>query len=150
MLWLIYLSLGDYATSHRAAEEAYSINPASGDNLANLMYTDQWLNRLDEAKATLQGAHARGAESPWVPLVVYMVNFLEHDAAGMDQQLAQAIGKSGIDDQILFLQSETAAYGGELVKSRDLMRRAADSARRAGEKENTAEIWRTLRFARRC
>ncbi|MGA8232995.1 MAG: protein kinase [Candidatus Acidiferrales bacterium] len=139
MLWLVYLSLGDYATSHRAAEEAYSINPASGDNLANLMYTDQWLNRLDEAKATLQGARARGAESPWVPLVVYMVNFLEHDAAGMDQQVAQAIGKPGIDDQILFLQSETAAYGGELVKSRDLMRRAADSAQRAGEKETAAE-----------
>jgi tetratricopeptide (TPR) repeat protein len=139
MLWLVYLSLGDYATSHRAAEEAYSINPASGNNLANLMYTDQWLNRLDEAKATLQGARARGAESPWVPLVVYMVNFLEHDTAGMDQQVAQAIGKPGIDDQILFLQSETAASGGALVKSRDLMRRAADSAQRAGEKETAAE-----------
>jgi len=139
MLWLVYLSLGDYATSHRAAEEAYSINPASGDNLVNLMYTDQWLNRLDEAKATLLDARAHGAESPWVPLVVYMVNFLEHDAAGMDQQVAQAIGKPGIDDQIFFLQSETAAYGGEFVKSRDLMHRAADSAQRAGEKETAAE-----------
>jgi hypothetical protein len=48
-----------------------------------------------------------------------MVNFLEHAAAGMDQQVAQAIGKPGIDDQILFLQSETAAYGGELAKSRE-------------------------------
>jgi len=139
MLWLVYLSLGNYETSHRAAQEAYRINPGSGDNLVNLMYANQWLNRLDEAKATLQDSRAHNVESPWIPLVVYMLNFLEHDAAGMDQQVAQAIGKPGIDDQILFLQSETAAYGGELTKSRELMRRAADSAQRAGEKETAAE-----------
>ena len=139
MLWLVYLSLGDYENSHRAAQEAYRINPASGDNLVNLMYTDQWLNRLDEARATLQEARTRNVESPWIPLVVYMLNFLQHDPAGMDHEVAQAAGKPGIDDQILFLQSETAAFGGELAKSRDLMRRAADSAQRIGEKETAAE-----------
>jgi serine/threonine protein kinase/tetratricopeptide (TPR) repeat protein len=139
MLWLVYLSLGDYGTSHRAAQEAYRINPGSGNNLVGLMYTDQWLNRLDEAKATLHDARAHNVDSPWIPLIVYMVNFLEHDTTGMDQQVAQAIGKPGIDDQILFLQSETAAYGGQLAKSRELMRRAADSAQRAGEEETSAE-----------
>ncbi len=139
MLWLVYLSLGDYDNAHRTAQEAYRINPASGDNLVNLMYTDQWLNRLDEAKATLQEARTRNVESPWVPLVVYMQNFLQHDAAGMDHEIAQATGKPGIDDQILFLQSETAAFGGELTKSRDLMRRAVDSAQRIGETETAAE-----------
>jgi serine/threonine protein kinase/tetratricopeptide (TPR) repeat protein len=139
MLWLVYLSLGDYENAHRTAQEAYRINPASGDNLVNLMYTDQWLNRLDEARATLQEARTRNVESPWVPLVVYMLNFLQHDAAGMDHEVAQATGKPGIDDEILFLQSETAAFGGELAKSRDLMRRAADSAQRIGEKETAAE-----------
>jgi hypothetical protein len=68
-----------------------------------------------------------------------MMNFLEHDLAGMDHEVAQAIGKPGIDDQILFLQSETSAYGGELAKSRELMHRAADSAQRVGEKETAAE-----------
>jgi len=139
MLWLVYLSLGNYDTSHRAAQEAYRINPGSGDNVVNLMYADQWLNRLDEAKATLQEARAHNVESPWVPLVVYMLNFLQHDPAGMDHEVAQATGKPGVDDQILFLQSETAAFAGELAKSRDLMRRAADSAQRAGEKETAAE-----------
>jgi serine/threonine protein kinase/tetratricopeptide (TPR) repeat protein len=139
MLWLVYLSLGDYATSHRAAQEAYRINPASGNNVVSLLYTAQWLNRLDEAKAILQEARAHHVESPWVPLVVYMMNFLEHDTAGMDHQVAQALGKPGIDDQILFLQSETAAYGGELAQSRELTRRAADSAQRIGETETAAE-----------
>ena len=139
MLWLVYFSQGDYETSHRAAQEAYKINPASGDNLVNLMYSGQWLNRLDEAKSTLQDARARSVDSPWVPLVVYMLDFLQHDAAGMDHEIAQATGKPGIDDAMLFLQSETAAFGGELAKSRDLMRRAADSAQRTGGKETAAE-----------
>jgi eukaryotic-like serine/threonine-protein kinase len=139
MVWLVYLSLGDFEMAHRAAQEAFRINPGSGNNLVGLMYTDQWLNRLDEAKATLQDSRSHNVDSPWVPLVVYMANFLEHDAAGMDREVAQAIGKPGIDDQILFLQSETAAYGGELAKSRELMRRAADSAQRVGEKETAAE-----------
>ena len=139
MLWLVYLSLGDYDTAHRAAQEAYRINPGSGDNLVNLMYADQWLNRLDESKATLRDSRAHNVDSPWVPVVVYMMNFLEHDLAGMDHEVAQAIGKPGIDDQILFLQSETSAYGGELAKSRELMHRAADSAQRVGEKETAAE-----------
>ena len=39
----------------------------------------------------------------------------------------------------MYLESETAAYGGELAKSLDLTRQAADSAQRADEKEPAAE-----------
>jgi|SRR5216684_1508890 len=46
---------------------------------------------------------------------------------------------SPVEDQMLFLESETAAYAGELAKTRELTRRAADSARRAQEKETAAE-----------
>jgi ATP/maltotriose-dependent transcriptional regulator MalT len=57
----------------------------------------------------------------------------------MEQQVAAATGKTGVEDQMFFLESETAAYGGEFAKSRDLMRRASDSAQRANEKETAAE-----------
>ncbi len=57
----------------------------------------------------------------------------------MERQVADATGKPGVDDQILFLQSETASYNGEFAKSRDLTRRAADSAERTNEKETAAE-----------
>ena len=40
---------------------------------------------------------------------------------------------------MLFLESETAAYGGEFAKSRELTRRAADSAQRVNQKETAAE-----------
>jgi ATP/maltotriose-dependent transcriptional regulator MalT len=71
--------------------------------------------------------------------VLYNVDFLSHDAAGMERQVAEATGKPGVDDQIFFLESETAAYGGELTKSRQLMRSAVDSAQRSDEKETAAE-----------
>jgi tetratricopeptide (TPR) repeat protein len=57
----------------------------------------------------------------------------------MQQQVVAATGKPGVDDQVLFLESETAAYNGEFAKSRELARRASDSALRGSEKEVAAE-----------
>jgi tetratricopeptide (TPR) repeat protein len=57
----------------------------------------------------------------------------------MDQQVAAAMGMPGVEDQMLFLESETAAAGGQFGKARELARQAADSARRAQEKETAAE-----------
>jgi tetratricopeptide (TPR) repeat protein len=138
-LWLIYTGLGDYEKAHRAAQDAFRINSASGNNLVNVMYADQWLNRVAEAKSTLQDARAHNVDSPWVALVVYMLDFLQHDAVGMEQQASAAMGIPGVEDQMLFLESETAGCGGEFTKARELTRRAVDSARRAQEKETAAE-----------
>jgi len=57
----------------------------------------------------------------------------------MERQVGDATGKPGVDDQILFLESETAAYNGEFAESRELTRRAADSAARTNESETAAE-----------
>jgi len=138
-LWLVYAGLGDYEKAHRAAQEAFRINPASGNNLVNLMYADQWLNRVAEARSTLQDARAHHVDSPWIALIVYTLDFLQHEGVDMDRQAAAAMGIPGIEDQMLFLQSETAAGGGEFTKARELTRRAVDSARRAQEKETAAE-----------
>jgi tetratricopeptide (TPR) repeat protein len=138
-LWLIYTGLGDYEKANRAAQDAFRINSASGNNLVNVMYAAQWLNRVAEAKSALQDARTHDVDSPWVALVVYMLDFLQHDSVGMEQQASAATGIPGVEDQMLFLESETAAYGGEFTKARERTRRAVDSARRAQEKETAAE-----------
>jgi len=138
-LWLIYAALGDYEKSHMAAQQAVNLNPASSNNSVNLIYADQWIDHLDEAKATAQEARGKHLDSPWFSLVLYNVDFLAHDAAGMEREAASSAAKPGIDNQMLFLESETAAYGGEFAKSRELTRRAADSAQRVSEKETAAE-----------
>ncbi|MGB2616163.1 MAG: protein kinase [Candidatus Acidiferrales bacterium] len=138
-LWFTYTSMGDYPKANAAALQALQLNPGSGNNYVNLAYTYLWIDQLDQAKATVRESRAHNIDSPWLPLVLYVVNFLQHDVAEMQQQVTTATGKPGVDDQILFLESETAAYYGEFAKSRELTRRAADSAQRVNEKEAAAE-----------
>ncbi len=138
-LWVTYAFMGDYEKAHAAALQAVKLNPGSGNNYVNLAYSYQWIGQLDQAKATAQESRAHNIDSPWLPLVLYNVNFLEHDAAAMERQVASATGKPGIDDQILFLESETAASHGQLTNAQELTRRAADSAQRVDEKEAAAE-----------
>jgi eukaryotic-like serine/threonine-protein kinase len=138
-LWTIFTFMGDYEKARAAALQAWKINSGSGNNSVNLTYSYQWINQLDQAKALVQDARAHHVDSPWFPLVLYNVDFLQHDTAGMEQQVADATGKPGVEDQILFLESETAAYNGEFAKSRELTRRAADAAERTNEKETAAE-----------
>ena len=138
-LWYTYLTLGDYAKADAAAQRAFKINPASSNNYVSLVYCDQWLNRLDQAKATVEKSRSEKLDSPWFPLVLYVVDFLKNDPGGMEQQAAAPMGIPGVEDQMFFLESETAADGGQFNKARDLTRRAAESARRAQEKETAAE-----------
>ena len=138
-LWFIHTAFGDYAKAAAAAERGFKINPDSSNNYVSLIYCDQWLNRLDQAKARVQQSRSNKLDSPWFPIVLYVVAFLQNDAAGMEQQAAATRGIPGVEDQMLFLESETAACGGQFGKARDLARQAAESARRAQEKETAAE-----------
>ncbi len=138
-LWLIYVQLGELQNSLQAGQEAVKLDPGSANNSVNLVYAYQWVNRLDEAKATAQEAKTHNVYSPWTPLVLYVVDFLQHDAAGMEREAAAEMGKPSLENQMLFLESETAAYGGEFRKARELTERASDSAQRADLKETAAE-----------
>jgi len=138
-LWLVYTFMGGYEKGNAAALQAERINPVSGNNYVNLAYSYQWIDQLDQAKATVRESRAHKIDSPWLPLILYNVNFLLHDNAGMEQQVADAAGKTGVEDQMFFLESETAAYKGEFAKSREFTRRASDSAQRIDEKEAAAE-----------
>jgi tetratricopeptide (TPR) repeat protein len=139
LLWVIHLAFGDYARSDVAAKRAFEINPDSSNNYVSLIYCDQYLGRLDQAKAAVEQSRAKKLNSPWYAIILYMIDFLQNDRAGMEQQVAAAMGTPGIEDQMFFLESETAAYDGQFGKAHDLARRAADSARRAQEKETAAE-----------
>ena len=91
------------------------------------------MGHLEEAKATIREAQARNLKSPYMPQCLYEVDFLRHDAAGMEREAAELMGKPGYEDQMLEIQSDTAVYGGQLAKARDLTVRAVLSARRADE-----------------
>jgi tetratricopeptide (TPR) repeat protein len=138
-LWYIHLICGDYPRADAAAKRAFEINPDSSNNYVSLMYCDQDLGRYDQAKAAAEQSRAKGLNSPWYPLILYVVDFLQNNPAGMAQQAAATQGIPGVEDQMFFVESETAADHGQFGQARELTRRAADSARRAQENETAAE-----------
>jgi tetratricopeptide (TPR) repeat protein len=139
MLWYIHLICGNYARADAAAKRAFEINPDSSNNYVSLMYCDQYLVRYDQAKAAAEQSRAKKLNSPWYPLILYVVDFLQNDPAGMAKQATETHGIPGVEDQMFFVESETAADNGQFGQARELTRRAADSARRAQEKETAAE-----------
>ena len=138
-LWYIHLICGDYPRADAAAKRAFEINPDSSNNYVSLMYCDQYLGRYDQAKAAAEQSRAKRLNSPWYPLILYVVDFLQNNPAGMAQQAAATQGIPGVEDQMFLVESDTAADHGQFRQARELTRRAADSARRAQENETAAE-----------
>jgi eukaryotic-like serine/threonine-protein kinase len=134
-LGVIYGNLGDYDKALAGAQESMKLAPGSGVAYANLVGSYLQVNRLDEARATAQEAQAHKLDNPLIHVSLYGIDFLQHDAAGMEREAAGLMGKPGFEDAMLGSESDTAAYGGQFAKARELTRRASDSAQRADEKE---------------
>jgi hypothetical protein len=134
-----YLLLGDYEKSLAASQLALKLNPGSGLSYANLVTGYYDLNRFDEARATAAEAKAHNLDSPTIHETLYVLDFMQHDAAGMEREAAEVMGKPGYEDQLLSSEASMAAYAGQFSKSRELMRRASESAQRADEKETAAD-----------
>jgi hypothetical protein len=114
------------------------LGPGRGDLYADLAAAYLPLNRLDEAKATAREARAHNLDGHNLHAVLYLVDFLQHDASGMEREAAGMMGKPGYEDEMLSAESDTVAYSGEFTRARELTRRAAESAQRADEKEVAA------------
>ena len=138
----LFWAVGLYDKGLAEAREALRLNPASGNNFENLAVSYFFLNRPDEARATIQEAWAKKLDTPYVHLLAFNLAFLQNDAAGMAQQMAWVKGKRGVEDVFLAAEADTAAYSGQLGKARELSRRAVASAQHAEERE-TAEGYET-------
>jgi DNA-binding winged helix-turn-helix (wHTH) protein/tetratricopeptide (TPR) repeat protein len=129
---------GRYDQGLIESREEFRLNP-NGDGYFDLLYFYLRLNRLKEAQSTVEEAAAKNFDSPSIRNLVYELRFLQNDATGMSQQVAWATGKLGVEDGLLGLEADTAAYSGRLGRARDLSRQAVVSAKRAEEPEVAAE-----------
>jgi serine/threonine protein kinase/tetratricopeptide (TPR) repeat protein len=133
-LGVLYQILGQYDEALVAARDAFKISP-DGIAYANLCHSYVALNRLDEAKAIGQEAQSRKLDAPYLYVDVYIIAFLQHDSAGMAHVVEHLMNSRGYEDQILGIESDTAAYSGRFVKARELADRSIESAVRADVKE---------------
>jgi serine/threonine protein kinase/tetratricopeptide (TPR) repeat protein len=135
-----YVHMGQWDKALAEYQEAVRL-PAPGVlGYADLAVVYMNLNRLEEAKSTLDEALAHKLDGGFLRQIIYLLAFLQGDAARMEQQVAWAAGKPGDEDLLLSAQSDTEACYGRMSKARDFSRRAVNSAIRADSKE-AAALW---------
>ena len=132
--------MGQYAKALTATEASMRIDSTTARSYGNLgqLYVD--LNRFNDAKATFDKAAVRKLDGFDVRLPMYMLAFLSGDQAAMQQDVAWSTGRPGAEDPMLMAQADSEAYYGKVAASRELSRRAAETARRNDSKE-AAAIW---------
>jgi eukaryotic-like serine/threonine-protein kinase len=129
---------GQYEKAVENGREAVRLNPDNPISYRLVGASYIALNRLDEANATYKQAFERKLNHPFIHIDLYEVAFLQNDAAGMAQQVVWSAGQAAIEDELLSLEADTAAYSGRLRQAREFSRRAMNSAERAEEKETAA------------
>jgi eukaryotic-like serine/threonine-protein kinase len=134
----IYDRLGQRERATSGYQQALALNPDNGVTYANLAQNYMDLNRLDEARVTIDQAITRKSDYSGLHDVLYTLNFLQNDMAGMQQQIAWAMGKPGAEDAALMQQADTEAYHGRFQKAREFTRQAIESAKRSDAKEMAA------------
>jgi serine/threonine protein kinase/tetratricopeptide (TPR) repeat protein len=107
----------------------------SGEILTNVMSAYIALGQMLQAKATFAEAESKHMNLPLNHNNLYMIAFLEHDNAVMDREAAWAMGKPEVEAALLYLQSCTSGYYGELRRAREYSRRASAAALAEKQKE---------------
>jgi tetratricopeptide (TPR) repeat protein len=133
-----------------ALVEAKAAREIAPDNVApatSLMLAYFRLNRFKEAKAVYDETRARKLDGATLRLVRCWVAFFEDDERGMQEQLGEAMGRPGVEDQLLFCAADTAGYRGHLQAARDWSDQAVASAQRADVPERAA-LWETFQAQR--
>jgi serine/threonine protein kinase/tetratricopeptide (TPR) repeat protein len=140
-LYLAYCSLGRWDAALTELGEILRLEPQSGPGYVNGVFVYTNLNRLDEARALYDEAQKKGLDSGYLHPNLYLLAFVQNDAATMTQQADWANGKQGFEHMMRSAESDSAAYIGQLKKARDLSRQAVALAERDHEKDLAAS-WR--------
>jgi tetratricopeptide (TPR) repeat protein/tRNA A-37 threonylcarbamoyl transferase component Bud32 len=108
-------------------------------NYGNLAATYLNLNRLAEARATVEEALAHSLEPHSGHVYLYMIDFVQGDTSGMQRELNWAAANLGMEEDVFFnMRSDTEAYAGHLGKARGFTQQAVEAAQRHGTKETAA------------
>src|SRR5260370_965167 len=135
-------ALGRYETGLKEKLEAVRLAPYNGPFCRTVIYAYLLLNRVQEAEAAAKEGCAKAVDAN-SETILYLVAFYRDDHAEMARQAARAVGVPGDEDSMLAMEADTAAYFGHLVKSRELTRRAAESAELPAEKETAGTYYAT-------
>ncbi len=135
-----YAGLGRYSKSYDLYQKAIQVDPSNTAPRPNLSNTLMALQRISEARQSIQQSMSQKIDSFLFHCQLYVMAFLAADAKSMGEELKWF--ESYPDDANFgpAMTADTEAYAGGLAKARELSRKAADLAVRADAKENGG-IW---------
>jgi serine/threonine protein kinase/Flp pilus assembly protein TadD len=127
--------LGDREKSLAAYQQSIRLDPQSGLTYGNLILAYLLLDRFDEAKAAVQEAQTRHLDFSSLHMSLYEVAFHQQETKGMERETAILMSKPETAPMMSYMESETAAYRGQLASAKELTTRAVEGAKHAGMKE---------------
>ena len=130
--------LGDPQSGAEAYRETLRLNSDVPNVYPSLVWFYLALGQLDEAEASLREGEKRG-DFELFHLERYRLAFLRGDAAEMAKEVIWSEGKPGVEDELLSLEANTAAYSGRLTRARELSSRVVASAQRGGDDQTAAD-----------
>ncbi len=139
-LAIVYGQQGQYDDAVTAAREAVRLAPDDVASYGVLAYDLLASQHLEEAKQAIAQAQGRKLDDFVLRQLLYSLAFLKNDSSTMAEQAAWFTGKGAVENSGLSLESDTAAFTGQLARARELTAQAVDSAVRNGHKESAA-IW---------
>jgi DNA-binding winged helix-turn-helix (wHTH) protein/tetratricopeptide (TPR) repeat protein len=128
---------GQYDVGLHEYQEAIRLAPRNSILHRYVVFTNLLLDRVADAAAAAKEAQAVGLDSDLAP-VLYEIAFYQNDSGEMARQAARAAGRPGVEDLLLAMEADTAAFFGHLGEAREFSRHAADTGERTGEKEAAA------------
>jgi serine/threonine protein kinase/tetratricopeptide (TPR) repeat protein len=137
-LGAISLDLGNYEKALSEFRESLRLEPNDAGSYSNLGAVYLCLNRLNEAEAVFKQAEDRKLEGEILLENRYLLAFYKGDTAQMERLVSAAMGKPGLEDDLLFNHADTQGFYGRLKNAGELTRRAMDSALHNDAKETAA------------
>ena len=137
-LGIIAAQLGDYEKAADMVRQAVRLGGNSVFYYENLSTFTMALGRFDEARQATQEAKAKKMDTANIHANLYTIAFLTADSASLAEQQRWFDAQSDYASWGLSLSSDTEAYAGHAAKAQELIRKAADSAIRADDKESGA------------
>jgi eukaryotic-like serine/threonine-protein kinase len=134
-----YLQIGRFDKALAEASEAKRLNPNARYPYANMAMAYMGLNHLEEAKTILQEALAQRPDFPDYHFILYQIAFAQENRTAMQQQIDWYLRKPAEYDSFN-MQSQAAAYSGQVSKARDLTQRAMELATQGDLKEVAAGL----------
>jgi serine/threonine protein kinase/tetratricopeptide (TPR) repeat protein len=128
---------GKYEKGVAESEIAITLDPAEVFGYTDLGINDLHLGSLSEVKKTLARAAANGLDmshSSFLRIRFYLA-FLENDQPGMDREVAQSQGRSGVEDAMLHHHALVLARAGRMRQAEESWQRARELAKQTGKRE---------------